>query len=151
MSQNRKTYGRVDIGRVEMEGGWYDGESWTIEAHCGYWPLVKRICLVYIQVAKLCLSVSIRLGDKEAERAGTPVMPKSSAKEVAAAQEIIRQNGQCNGVSCDYCPIGQDKCQLITPSGPVEARMMPWADAARAWLAERGIPIEAPAGEEAAQ
>jgi hypothetical protein len=60
--KNRKTYFRKDIGRAEIEGGWFPGESWAIEAHAGFSPSDRRLCLVYLQVAKLCFSITVDTG-----------------------------------------------------------------------------------------
>lgn len=86
----RKTYGRVDIGRIELEGGWFPGEDYSLEVSLFSWhKRMDYLCLMYLQVAKLCVSVGINLGPSKAAvaewgrrfEAAAKREPKASAPE----------------------------------------------------------------------
>lgn len=154
MSQNRKTYARVDIGRIDLEGGWFPGEDYSLEVSlCSWHKGMKYLCLVYLQVAKLCVSVGVNWGPSkkavaewgemfEAAARREPIAPKAEAtpEEIENARTAARSDADdCDGPvrNCDGCPVSEYCSDGVDVS-----------DRARAWLSERGIPIEAPEGEE---
>lgn len=55
----RHPFGRLTIGRLELEAGWYRGEDWAIEVQALRLHAGHALQVLYVQVAKACLSIAI--------------------------------------------------------------------------------------------
>jgi hypothetical protein len=168
---------RKSFGPLEVEAGWFSGEDYALDIAALRWHARDRnLCIVFVQIGKFCASLSWQFGMSRAvmrkfagewgmkfeamahrETAEKPAAP--SAEEIKAARAIVAAHGKivpsvqefgrnigipnlpCRSGGC--IAFSDGGCDCLSTGSRTEA-------AARAWLEERGIPIEEPEASDAA-